>query len=119
MLSVHTFHTTMNGTYLSLTFYFITFLYRNQRMPAHPAGVLFVLRFFYLVKNMEDLTYIPKTIRCPKCKVRVMEYDGRSTMNQIARCRICKHSVVYDVETKEVLLGDIPSRVSTSGLRFY
>lgn len=58
-------------------------------------------------------------IKCPKCHITVMTYDGRSTMNKIVKCRICQHKVIYNPMTNETILGDIPVRECGSGLRFY
>lgn len=61
----------------------------------------------------------PKKIYCPRCKRKTMEYDGRSTINPIAKCRKCQKLVVYDIEKDEVYIKDVPKRDQASGMRFY
>ena len=61
----------------------------------------------------------PKTIYCPKCKRKVAEWDGRSTINVIENCRKCNKRVVYYVDSGKTEIKDIPPRQCSSGMRFY
>ena len=61
----------------------------------------------------------PKTIYCPKCGRKVATWDGRSINNVSAKCSKCRKLVVYDVESEEVKIKEIPPRTSSSGMRFY
>lgn len=60
----------------------------------------------------------PKTIYCPSCGRRVSQYDGRSTINVIARCKKCRKRVVYHVDTGETEVKPIPPRTTSSGMTF-
>lgn len=60
-----------------------------------------------------------KLIICPKCIVRVMQYDGITTSNQIARCPKCNRKVIYNPEKDEITMKDAPQRVTGSGVRFW
>lgn len=63
--------------------------------------------------------YVPKkTIYCPKCHRRVGQWDGRSTINVICRCKKCNKRIVYHVDTGEVERKDIPKRNCSSGVTF-
>ena len=64
------------------------------------------------------MKYKPKTILCPSCNHKVGTYDGRSTINFIARCRKCNKRVVYHVDTGEIELKPLPPRECGSGLTF-
>lgn len=64
------------------------------------------------------MEYKPKTIYCPNCGRRVATYDGRSTINVIAKCRKCQKRVVYYVDSGETVLKDIPPRNTSSGMTF-
>lgn len=59
-----------------------------------------------------------KIVYCPKCGRRVAEYDGRATMNVIAKCGYCKKRVVYNVSEKKTEIKDMPPRTTSSGMRF-
>lgn len=61
----------------------------------------------------------PKKIYCPRCGRKTMVYDGRSTINPIAKCRKCKKLVIYDIEKDSVTMKDMPKRDCSSGMRFY
>lgn len=62
--------------------------------------------------------YKPKEIFCPSCGGKVGTYDGRSTINFIARCRKCNKNVVYNVDTGEIKLKPFSLRACGSGLTF-
>lgn len=61
----------------------------------------------------------PKTIYCPRCRHKVSQWDGRSTINVIAHCKNCRRRVVYHVDTGITESKPIPPRVSSSGMTFY
>lgn len=58
-------------------------------------------------------------IYCPHCGRKVMEYDGKSQINPMARCRKCNKAVVYDIESQETLIKPLPERKTSSGMTFY
>jgi len=60
--------------------------------------------------------YKPVKILCPKCNSYVGTWDGRPTMNFIARCSKCRKRVVYHVESGEIELKPLPLRTCGSGL---
>lgn len=60
----------------------------------------------------------PKTIYCPRCHRAVATYDGRSTINVIARCKKCRKRVVYHIDTGETEVKPIPPRNCSSGMTF-
>lgn len=62
--------------------------------------------------------YKPVKIFCPKCKGYVGTYDGRSTMNHIARCNKCRKRIVYHIDTGETEVKNIPKRNCSSGITF-
>ncbi len=62
--------------------------------------------------------YRPVKIFCPQCKGRVGTYDGRSTMNHIARCNKCRKRVIYRIDNREIELKEIPKRNTSSGMTF-
>lgn len=61
----------------------------------------------------------PKTIYCPMCKRRVTQWDGKSTINPLARCRKCNVMVIYDIQNENTKITDKPVRNQSSGLTFY
>lgn len=61
----------------------------------------------------------PKTIYCPRCGRRVATYDGRSTINVVAKCKKCQKRIVYYVDTGETELKPILPRATGSGMTFY
>lgn len=61
----------------------------------------------------------PKTIYCPRCGRKAATYDGRSTINVIARCKKCQKRVVYHIDTGETEIKPIPPRTTSSGMTFY
>lgn len=48
-----------------------------------------------------------------------MQWDGKTTIHPIAKCRKCKKLVVYRIDSGETELKEIPERTQGSGLRFY
>lgn len=61
----------------------------------------------------------PKKIYCPKCGRRVTEWDGKSTIHPMAKCKNCKKMVVYRIDTDETEIKKIPPRNCSSGMTFY
>lgn len=61
----------------------------------------------------------PKTIYCPKCGRKVATWDGRSTINVLAKCNKCNKLVVYNVENERAEIKKIPPRTSSGGMIFY
>lgn len=61
----------------------------------------------------------PKTIYCPMCKRRVTQWDGKSTINPLAKCRKCDVMVIYDIQNENTKITDKPVRNQSSGLTFY
>lgn len=61
----------------------------------------------------------PKTIYCPKCCRRVAEWDGRSTIDVVARCDKCRKRIVYRIASKKTEVKDIPLRNTSSGVTFW
>ena len=61
----------------------------------------------------------PKTIYCPMCKRRVTQWDGKSTINPLSRCRKCNVMVIYDIQNENTKITDKPVRNQSSGLTFY
>lgn len=57
-------------------------------------------------------------IHCPKCGMFVGQYDGRSTINFISRCRKCNKRVVYHIDTGETEIKNIPKCSCSSGMTF-
>lgn len=61
----------------------------------------------------------PMPIYCPQCGRKVIVYDGRASINPVAKCKKCKKMVVYDLERQKTILRDVPKRDQASGMRFY
>lgn len=61
----------------------------------------------------------PKTIYCPKCYRRVAEWDGRSTIDVVARCNKCRKRIVYRIDSKKTEVKEIPLRNTSSGVTFW
>lgn len=57
-------------------------------------------------------------IYCPKCKNRVAKYDGKTTIDIIARCQNCMKRVVYHINTGETEIKKLPPREASSGIEF-
>lgn len=60
-----------------------------------------------------------KKIFCPSCHRAVAIYDGKQTINPIAKCKKCKKLVVYNIDTGKTEIKEIPQRETSSGMRFY
>lgn len=60
-----------------------------------------------------------KTIYCPRCSRRVAEWDGRSTIDVVARCDKCRKRIVYRIASKKTEVKDIPPRNTASGVTFW
>ena len=60
-----------------------------------------------------------KTIYCPRCGKKIGIWDGRSTINVLAKCKKCKKLVVYNIENEKTEIKEIPQRETSSGMRFY
>ena len=60
-----------------------------------------------------------KTVYCPRYHRAVTKWDGKSTINPLARRTGCRKLVIYriDTEVTEVLVE--PTRKQNSGLTFY
>ena len=61
----------------------------------------------------------PKTIYCPECGRKVSRWDGRGTMNIVAKCNKCNELVVYIASSDTTVIKKIPPRQTSSGKRFY
>jgi uncharacterized Zn finger protein len=61
----------------------------------------------------------PKTIYCPLCGLKAMEYSGEGTMNLTHRCKKCGKIVVYSPEEDKTTYHNIPDRTQSSGMRFW
>ena len=59
-----------------------------------------------------------KTIYCPKCGRKVGVYDGKSSINLVARCKHCRVQVVYNIKTQETQTKPLPKRNTSSGMAF-
>lgn len=64
------------------------------------------------------MEYKQKTIYCPRCNRKVGTWDGRSTINIVAKCNKCKKRVVYHVDTGKTEIKPIPPRNCSSGMIF-
>jgi hypothetical protein len=60
-----------------------------------------------------------KTIYCPNCQRKVMQYDGKSTNLMDVMCRNCKVLVVYNPVNNITFKRNVPERTTASGMRFY
>ena len=60
----------------------------------------------------------PLTIYCPKCNKKVATWDGRTTMNLVAKCVTCRKLVVFTPETKATTYKNLPFRATSSGKTF-
>ena len=59
-----------------------------------------------------------RKIYCPKCNRRVGAWDGRSKINVIVNCRNCSKRIIFDVETQETIVKNIPLRATSGGKTF-
>ena len=60
----------------------------------------------------------PVTVYCPSCKRKAGVYDGRSSINLFSVCNKCRKMVIYDIQTKETTIEELPQRTTSSGMRF-
>lgn len=60
-----------------------------------------------------------KEICCPNCGKKLGTYDGRSSINKILDCRTCRKRVVYNIDTVEIVIKEIPRRNTSSGVTFH
>lgn len=60
-----------------------------------------------------------KMIYCPQCRRKVATYDGRATINKIAKCKKCNLQVIYDVARDETTVKPLPKRETSSGVFLY
>lgn len=60
----------------------------------------------------------PKTIYCPRCKRRVAQWNGKSTIDIISKCKKCNIRVIYRIETGITEKKEIPPRAQSSGINF-
>lgn len=58
-------------------------------------------------------------IYCPKCGRKVAKWDKKSTIPIHVNCDKCQKRVVFNPETGEVKIKDIPERIFSSGVRYY
>lgn len=59
-----------------------------------------------------------KDILCPRCKRRVAAYDGKSTIDVVARCVKCRKRIIYRVDTGNIEMKPLPQRKCSSGCTF-
>lgn len=77
------------------------------------------MRVLLLCREKRCNVIKPKIVYCPKCKRKVATWDGKTTINIIAKCQKCNKLVVYDIENRETKVKDIPARNTSSGKTFY
>lgn len=61
----------------------------------------------------------PKTLYCPKCNNQIGFYDGRSTMNKIMECKVCRKRIIFYPANGVMKVKHIPVRNCSSGVTFY
>lgn len=61
----------------------------------------------------------PKIIYCPKCGRRVMNWDGKASIDMAANCKNCHKRIVFYPINQVLEIKDIPARAQSSGKRFY
>lgn len=59
-----------------------------------------------------------RNIYCPKCNRRVASWDGKSTINIVAKCEKCKKLVVFRPDTMTTIQKDLPYRATSSGMTY-
>ena len=59
-----------------------------------------------------------KVINCPICGRKVGGHNELSKINSIFRCRHCNRRVVFNVETREIEIKNLPPRNTVSGISF-
>jgi len=60
----------------------------------------------------------PKAIYCPQCGEKVGNYDGRSTINFIARCNKCRKRIIYYIDSGETAIKPLLKRSCSSGMMY-
>lgn len=60
-----------------------------------------------------------KTIYCYKCGRKVATWDGKSKIDIQVKCKKCKKLVVYEIDSEQTIIKDLPQRSKSSGMRFY
>lgn len=59
------------------------------------------------------------TIYCPKCGRQIFNANDFGSSFLERKCEKCKKLVSYDSDTGRVVMRDVPSRNTSSGMRFY
>lgn len=59
-----------------------------------------------------------RNIYCPKCRRKVGNHDGKSTVVKQIDCRKCWKTVVFDPTTGDAKIKERPARTSSSGVTF-
>ena len=98
---------------------FEVFIFFINITPLHRSTCRNVGAFVMQGRNEVVIVEKLKTIYCPKCGRRVATWDGRSTIDVIVNCRKCNKRVVFNVETQETIIKDVPIRATSSGKTFY
>lgn len=70
----------------------------------------------FCFKKMNDVS---KTIYCPKCGRRIIEYTYDELKSEPRKCKNCNLMVVYDALTDMTITFPVPSRNTNSGKRFW
>lgn len=60
-----------------------------------------------------------RIIYCPKCGRKVTKWDGKSSINPVAKCRNCNKLVAHNINTGITEMKNIPERTTSSGMTFY
>lgn len=61
----------------------------------------------------------PKEIKCPKCKTRVMTYDGKGKIPLKSKCKRCEKLIVFNPNKDSIDVTNVPKRATSSGVMFY
>lgn len=59
------------------------------------------------------------TVYCPICKRKVGNHDKKSQINFVVKCKNCKKTVLYNVETEKTEIIANRTRNTSSGVTFY
>lgn len=59
------------------------------------------------------------SVFCPSCGRLALKVDDYATVNLSAKCRKCKKLVTYHPEDGSISTGNVPTRTTSSGMRFY
>lgn len=62
---------------------------------------------------------MPKNIYCTQCNRTVMRYDEKGTSVLQAKCNKCNMLITYNPITDKLKISKLPSRNTSSGVRFY